>query len=188
MRDPDARAGCWLEGRRIGPTEATLPLDDPAVQRGLGLFETLAIRDGALLELEEHLDRLYNGLERLAIATPPRERLRSTALTALEGAASCGWLKIIVTGAGRDIVFRGAMDPADEGRVDADRPAAAGRPQARAPPHQAIGHQAISDARQQAAAERLAAPRIPCRPLRLRSALASVSRFEYADQTAHFIG
>ena len=116
MRDPDQSAGCWLDGRRIGPGEGTLPLDDPAIQRGLGLFETLALRDGAVLELEEHLDRLYGGLDRLSIKGPPRKRLRATVFETLEGAPACGWLKIIVTGGHRDVVFRGEMDPADEGR------------------------------------------------------------------------
>jgi branched-subunit amino acid aminotransferase/4-amino-4-deoxychorismate lyase len=116
VRIPDADAPCWLDGRRVVAAEAGLSLDDPAVQCGLGLFETIALRDGALLELDEHLDRLCAGIAALGLDAPPRAALRAHALAALDGAPACGWVKVLVSGAGRSIVYRGAMDPAEEGR------------------------------------------------------------------------
>jgi len=116
VRVPDAMDACWLDGRRLEVAQALVPVDDPVVQAGLGLFETVAVRRGALLEIDEHLNRLFDGIGRLRIDPPDRDALRATSHEALEGAPACGWLKIIVTGAGRTIVFRGAMDPAEEGR------------------------------------------------------------------------
>jgi len=116
VRVPDATDACWLDGRRLEVAQAFVPIDDPVVQTGLGLFETVAVRQGALLEIDEHLDRLFDGIGRLRIDPPDREALRATSHEALEGAPVCGWLKIIVTGGGLTIVFRGAMDPTEEGR------------------------------------------------------------------------
>jgi branched-subunit amino acid aminotransferase/4-amino-4-deoxychorismate lyase len=117
LRIPAAFDDCWVDGRRLAAGEAGLPIDDPVVQSGLGLFETLAIRDGRVLEIELHLDRLFEGVARLGLGDPSRDAVRATALEAAgEGAPSCGWLKIILTGGGRSLIFRGAMDPAEEGR------------------------------------------------------------------------
>lgn len=116
MRIPDASGPCWMDGRPVAAAAAGLPLDDPAAQCGLGLFETMAVRDGAVLELDEHLDRLRAGGAALRLTMPPGPVLRAHVLGALPGAPPCGWIKLLVTGAGRSIVSRGAMDPAEEGR------------------------------------------------------------------------
>jgi len=47
-----------LDGSFIDPKEACLPLDDGAVLFGDTLFETLKAKDGRILFLEEHLDRM----------------------------------------------------------------------------------------------------------------------------------
>jgi branched-subunit amino acid aminotransferase/4-amino-4-deoxychorismate lyase len=105
-----------VDGRRVAVAEALVPISEPTVQAGLGLFETLAIREGNPLELDAHLDRLLDGAKRLGLPAPPREALRANALeAAADGAPACGWLKILVTGAGRSFLFRGAMDPSEEG-------------------------------------------------------------------------
>jgi branched-subunit amino acid aminotransferase/4-amino-4-deoxychorismate lyase len=97
--------------------EARLPIDDPAAQAGLGLFETIALRDGRLLELELHLDRMLAGAARLGLDAPTKDALRAGALDAAgAGAPACGWLKIVLTGGGRSFVFRGSMDAGEEGR------------------------------------------------------------------------
>jgi len=117
VRVPGAADCCWVDGRRVRVDEARLPLDDPAVQAGFGLFETLALRGGRPLDLEQHLDRLLAGAGRLGLPTPGREALRTGALAAAaDGAPDPGWLKIFLVSGGRWIVFRGPMDAAEEGR------------------------------------------------------------------------
>jgi len=117
MRAPDPGSPCWVDGRRVLPEDATLPASDPAVLAGLGVFETLAVVDGRLLELDEHLKRLYDGAARLGIEPPPLDRVRSDALCAAdEGRPALAWLKIVLTGTGRSFVFRGPLDASERGR------------------------------------------------------------------------
>lgn len=117
MRSIDAADDCWVDGKRQPLATAGVPLEDPGFQAGLGLFETIAIRDGRLLDLEAHLRRLAGGATRMGIEVPGTDELRSVACeAAADGAPVQGWLKIIVTGGGHSFVIRGAMDPADEGR------------------------------------------------------------------------
>jgi len=117
LRIPDPRAVGWLDGCRTSLAECGLQIDDPAFHVGLGLFETIAVRNGALLDLTAHLDRLRSSGRRIRIPLPPDDALGRVALEA--GAAeraSAGWLKIVCTRRGRWMVFSGAMDAADEGR------------------------------------------------------------------------
>lgn len=58
------------------PGEA-LPLTDRAIHYGDGVFETVAVVDGALLCWEEHMHRLHHGCTRLAIPPPAAETLRA---------------------------------------------------------------------------------------------------------------
>jgi branched-subunit amino acid aminotransferase/4-amino-4-deoxychorismate lyase len=90
-------------------------LADPAVLAGLGLFETLAVRCGRPLELGRHLDRLERGAKRLGIALAPREQLSSTAREVCEElSGDHGWMKIVVTGAGRSWMFADSTVPPGE--------------------------------------------------------------------------
>jgi 4-amino-4-deoxychorismate lyase len=82
----------WINGRR----GTALDCRDRGLQYGDGLFETMRVRRRALRLLEYHLERLYAGCRRLAIAGPRPDRLRRE----LEGIASRrreGVLKLIVT-------------------------------------------------------------------------------------------
>jgi branched-chain amino acid aminotransferase len=107
---------CWLDGRPLVVGQAAIGIDDPALA-GRGLFETLALREGGVLDLERHLARLQRGAERLGLVAPAAATLGAAALAAAgNGAPACGWIKIVVTGGGHSIVYRGAMEPAEEGR------------------------------------------------------------------------
>ena len=118
MRAPASTAACWMDGRRVTSREAQVPLDDPVLQAGLGLFETIATREGRLLELEEHLGRMAEGAARLEIELPPNRQLREVVVEAAgQQSAVYGWLKIVVTGGGRWFVYADAIDPGEVGSV-----------------------------------------------------------------------
>ena len=107
----------WVDGRRVRAAEATLALGDPAVQCGLGLFETLALRGPLVLDLDAHLERLLAGATRLGLSAPAPAELRRAVLSAArEEPLASGWLKLVLSGGGRLVVLRGALDPAEVGR------------------------------------------------------------------------
>jgi 4-amino-4-deoxychorismate lyase len=84
------------------PTEQ-LSVLDRGFQYGDGLFETLRIRDGQPQHWLRHMKRLVTGCERLSIAVPDLECLRTEAVSlcrgfvAERGESSHGVLKITVT-------------------------------------------------------------------------------------------
>lgn len=56
----------------------TVPIDDRGLLLGDGLFETLAVRDGQVLHMAAHLDRMAAGC--LALGLPPLERAQAAAV------------------------------------------------------------------------------------------------------------
>jgi branched-chain amino acid aminotransferase len=117
MRLPPADGRGWLDGRPMRVAEMSLALTDPAVHVGLSAFETLAVRRGHALELDQHLDRLDRSASRIRVPLPERTVLESTAREAAAAEPTgCGWLKILVTRGGRWAVLTGPMDPQEEGR------------------------------------------------------------------------
>jgi len=116
LRLPESDAVGWVNGTEVRVAETGIPLDDPAFHVGLGVFETVALREGRLIDIERHLDRLREGASRLGIDSPGADVLRATLAKAERTqAASFGWVKIMLTRGGRWIVLTGAMDPGEEG-------------------------------------------------------------------------
>ncbi len=84
----------------------------------MGVFETLAVRDGCVLDLDAHIDRLDEGARRLRVVLPARDELACAALTvAAQLEDHFGWVKIQAVRSGHCAVFGGRMDPAQEGRA-----------------------------------------------------------------------
>ena len=107
----------WRDGALVPATEVTVAATDPAVQSGIGVFETLAVRDEVALDVPEHLERLAAGAARLEIALGDHDALahgiRSVAAAVPAGN---GWLKILALRGSSTIVFGGTMDLTEEGR------------------------------------------------------------------------
>jgi len=82
----------WINGRRA----AAIDHRDRGLQYGDGLFETMRVRHHAVRLLDYHLERLYDGCRRLAIAPPP-ERVLRRELMRIAAQRSTGVLKLIVT-------------------------------------------------------------------------------------------
>jgi len=117
VRLPSDGAG-WLNGERVPLDQLKIPVTDPAFHVGLGVFETIALRGGRLIDLEQHLDRLTSGAERLRIELPTRDRMRDVvARAANEERASHAWVKILATRGANWLVMTGQADPAEEGRA-----------------------------------------------------------------------
>lgn len=117
MTFPVPEGRVWWNGRLVPSEEATVGLADPGVQSGLGVFETLAVRDAVPLELGQHLERLRSSACELAVPLPAAAELaRAAARIAAEVDGGFGWLKILATRGGSCFVYGGRMDPADEGR------------------------------------------------------------------------
>ncbi|MDH3627099.1 MAG: aminotransferase class IV [Acidobacteriota bacterium] len=117
MRLPDRESLGWVDGQRRPLREISFAVDDPAVHVGLGLFETAAIRDGRLLDLDEHLERLRESATALQINLDHGYDLRAVLIeeARLSGHRS-GWLKLLVTRGGRTVVLNGAIDADEAGR------------------------------------------------------------------------
>jgi branched-subunit amino acid aminotransferase/4-amino-4-deoxychorismate lyase len=114
---PVPEGAVLFDGRWVAPGEASLPLADPSVQSGLGVFETLAVREGRVLDLDDHVTRLGASAARLGVPLPEREVLAAACLGyAAHAGAGTGWMKILAVRGGHWAVFGGAMSPEDEGR------------------------------------------------------------------------
>lgn len=77
-----------------------LPLGDRAWQFGDGVFETIAIRDGAPRFLDWHIERALTGCTRLGIDSPAPERFTadiSSALKATSVDTQFAVLKLVIT-------------------------------------------------------------------------------------------
>lgn len=116
MKPLEAEGPVWMDGRMVPAEEATVQVVDPNVQAGLGVFETVAVRDGLPLDAPEHVARLSNGAARLHVPLPSEKTL----LDAVRAVASqvvggYGWTKITALRTGRCVVYGGRMDPAEEG-------------------------------------------------------------------------
>jgi 4-amino-4-deoxychorismate lyase len=81
----------WVDGQ---PADA-LSLKDRGLAYGDGLFETIAVRDGQLVLLEGHLQRLALGCRRLAISID--QAVLNAELRAYAQQLGDGILKLIVT-------------------------------------------------------------------------------------------
>lgn len=118
MRIPDPDLEVWLDGTLVPPADALIPIWDPAVQAGLGVFETLAVRLGRPVDLDEHLARLTRFAQRAGVTVPePATLSRGIASVAAAIPGGYGWLEVVATRSGRCGVFGGRMDPAEEGRA-----------------------------------------------------------------------
>ena len=71
----------WIDGRWGTPGSLALPLNDRGLQLADGLFETVLVRRGAAMLLEEHLQRWRAGAELLGMAAPPDRSMVSPLLT-----------------------------------------------------------------------------------------------------------
>jgi len=118
LRLPDGTGGVWLDGERVPTGRAVIAIDDPGLQVGLGLFETLAVRDGRVIDLEPHLGRMQSGADVVGIELPSRERLLATVEEAARSApVPSAWLKILALRSGKWLVLTGSMDAEEEGRA-----------------------------------------------------------------------
>ncbi|GAA0153780.1 transaminase [Lithospermum erythrorhizon] len=62
----------------LEPAMMVIPMDDHMVHRGHGVFDTAAICDGFLYELDEHLERFHRSASKAKITSPfPLPTLRS---------------------------------------------------------------------------------------------------------------
>lgn len=79
-----------------GKHEHTLEISDRGLQYGDGLFETLKVKDNCPIFLEQHLQRLQHGCERLFIPCPDLNLLTQEAQQLAQQQAQAV-LKIIIT-------------------------------------------------------------------------------------------
>ena len=115
-RRPEGRA--VLCGSVVECEALQLPWGDPAAQWGLGVFETIAVRDAAPRHLDDHLRRLSDAARRFDVPLPAGTELTRAACLVAEGAGGGShWLKIVASRSGQWAVFAGRSDPRDEGKA-----------------------------------------------------------------------
>lgn len=103
-----------LQGVVTDPALMAVPIDDRLVQRGDGVFEALRCVDGALYNLDAHLDRLQRSAEAIRCVWPVcRETLAQIAVetTRAGGEANC-CVRIFVSRGRGTFGVRPPPDPA----------------------------------------------------------------------------
>ena len=87
----------WLDGDFVDPGVAALPIDDPAVRYGEGLFETMRGDGGTIPLLARHLRRLERSIAALDLAPMPGLDAVRDAAEAVAAALPAGPARIRVT-------------------------------------------------------------------------------------------
>jgi branched-chain amino acid aminotransferase len=90
----------WVDGRVMGPDEATVSVFDHGFTVGDGVFETLKVVDGTPFALRRHLERLERSAQGLGLGLPlGRARLAAAVADTIAAAgAAAGRLRITLTG------------------------------------------------------------------------------------------
>jgi branched-chain amino acid aminotransferase len=102
----DAHAlSVWVDGRLVGPDEASVRAHDHGLTVGDGVFETCVVRDGRPFALTRHLRRLASSARGLGLPAPDDALLREAVATVLHDRAhrdgeplAHGRLRITMTG------------------------------------------------------------------------------------------
>jgi branched-chain amino acid aminotransferase len=98
--NPPAGTAVWIDGRVVGPAEATVSVFDHGLTVGDGVFETAKVVDGQAFALRRHLDRLARSARGLGLDVPyVRSRMVAAVGEALDAAGpEAGRLRITLTG------------------------------------------------------------------------------------------
>lgn len=114
-RTPTGRA--MRDGAVVDAGALILAWSDPVAQWGLGVFETLAVRDAAPRDVDAHIVRLAASAARFGVTIPSAAQLSEAALTVAAGVAGgYGWLRLNVSRSGRWVVYGGSSERSEEGR------------------------------------------------------------------------
>ena len=106
----------WLNGAFTDDTEAAVGVFDASVQHAVGLFETMAARNGRVFRLQQHIERLVESARQLALT----ERLQIEPLSeAVERALkNCGLtearIRLTVTGGDLNTLRAGGTGGAND--------------------------------------------------------------------------
>ncbi len=105
----------WLDGRFVEGGDARVGFFDAGFQHGIGLFETMLARDGAVLRLEAHLERLAASARELRLFDPLRIEPLAEAVHATLAANGMRDARIRITLSAGDMgrPFAGANASAD---------------------------------------------------------------------------
>ncbi len=87
-------ATCWVNGRLVGPDEASITAFDHAVVVGDAVFETMKVVNGTPFTLTRHLRRLNRSASGLGLSEVGEARLRSAIDEVLTADPGAGLLRI----------------------------------------------------------------------------------------------
>jgi branched-chain amino acid aminotransferase len=114
-RDADAAgafaSGCaWVEGEFVPIAEARVPILDTGFARSDLTYDVVAVWDGRFFRLDDHLDRLQRGCQRLRLPLPlsPHEMREILIETVRRSMLRYAYVEAIVT---RGVPTEGGRDP-----------------------------------------------------------------------------
>jgi branched-chain amino acid aminotransferase len=87
----------WLDGSLVEPEGAALPITDPGVRWGDGLFETMRGEGGRVALLDRHLARLRGSIEALGMEPAPTDARVRDAVAAVLAQLDDGVHRVRVT-------------------------------------------------------------------------------------------
>lgn len=89
----------WLDGKLVDRDEAKVSVFDHAVLYGDGCFEGIRFYSGKVFRLQEHIERLFNGMRYLMIDLPWSfdEVCKATEETVAASGMTDGYIRLVVT-------------------------------------------------------------------------------------------
>ena len=89
----------WLDGKLVDRDEAKVSVFDHAILYGDGCFEGIRFYSGKVFRLQEHIERLFNGMRYLMIDLPWSfdEVCKATEETVAASGMSDGYIRLVVT-------------------------------------------------------------------------------------------
>jgi branched-chain amino acid aminotransferase len=104
-------AGCaWIEGEYVPISEARIPILDTGFVRSDLTYDVVGVWEGRFFRLQDHLDRLFAGCERLRLRPPlSREEMREILIeTVRRSSLRAAYVEALVT---RGVPGPGERDP-----------------------------------------------------------------------------